>query len=74
MNLTLDDIKNEWLARDRQLETSLRMNTLLLRETLLDKHSTRVGRATTGSLFQILFKCSKPKFYSISLAKKKKAF
>ena len=55
MNLTLDDLKNEWLARDRQLESSLRMNTLLLREALLEKHSTRVGRATTGSLFQILF-------------------
>ena len=54
MNLTLDDLKNEWLARDRQLETSLRMNTLLLREALLEKHSTRVGRAAAGNLFQIL--------------------
>ena len=50
MNLTLDDLKTEWMARDRQLETQLRMNTLLLRETLLDKHS-----ATAGNVFQILF-------------------
>ena len=55
MNLTLDDLKNEWLARDRQLETSLRMNTILLRETMLEKHSARVGRAATGGVLQILF-------------------
>lgn len=55
MNLTLDDLKTEWMARDRQLETSLRMNTLMLRETLLDKHSAKLGNATTGNVFQILF-------------------
>lgn len=54
MNLTLDDLKTEWLARDRQLDASLRMNTLLLRETLLEKHSANVSRAG-GNLFQILF-------------------
>ncbi len=55
MNLTLDDLKTEWMARDRQLETQLRMNTLMLRETLLDKHSAKLGSATTGNVFQILF-------------------
>ncbi len=55
MNLTLDDLKTEWMARDRQLETQLRMNTLMLRETLLDKHSATLGSATTGNVFQILF-------------------
>ncbi len=55
MNLTLDDLKTEWMARDRQLETQLRMNTLLLRETLLDKHSANLGSATVGNVFQILF-------------------
>ena len=55
MNLTLDDLKNEWLARDHQLETSLRMNTLLLREALLEKHGGSQGQAGTGNLFQILF-------------------
>ena len=55
MNLTLDDLKTEWMARDRQLETQLRMNTLLLRETLLERHGTNLGRATTGNVFQILF-------------------
>ena len=55
MNQTLDDFKNEWLARDRQLESSLRMNTLLLREALLEKHGTSVYRASAGNLFQILF-------------------
>ena len=55
MNLTLDDLKTEWMARDRQLETQLRMNTLLLREALLEKHSAHLGRATAGNVFQILF-------------------
>lgn len=55
MNLTLDDLKNEWLARDRQLETSLRMNTMLLHEAMLEKHSRSQGGAATGNLFQILF-------------------
>ena len=55
MNLTLDDLKNEWLARDRQLETSLRMNTLLLREALLEKHGGSQGGAGACNLFQILF-------------------
>ena len=55
MNLTLDDLKTEWMARDRQLESQLRMNTLLLRETLLDKHSANLGSATAGNVFQILF-------------------
>lgn len=55
MNLTLDDLKTEWMARDRQLDSQLRMNTLLLRETLLEKHSANLGRATAGSWFQILF-------------------
>ena len=55
MNLTLDDLKTEWMARDRQLETGLRMNTTLLRETLLEKHSVHFGCATAGNLFQILF-------------------
>ena len=54
MNLTLDDLKTEWMARDRQLETQLRMNTLLLRETLLEKHRAKLGRATAGNVFQIL--------------------
>lgn len=55
MNLTLDDLKTEWMARDRQLESQLRMNTLILRETLLDKHSAKLGSAATGNVFQILF-------------------
>ena len=55
MNLTLDNIKTEWMARDRQLETQLRMNTLMLRETLVDKNSAKLGSATTGNVFQILF-------------------
>ncbi|MEP7157391.1 MAG: hypothetical protein ABI905_16545 [Betaproteobacteria bacterium] len=55
MNLTLDDLKTEWLARDRQLESSLRMNTLLLRETLLEKHGARMGRVRAGDVSQILF-------------------
>jgi hypothetical protein len=55
MNLTLDDLKTEWMARDRQLETELRMNTLLLRETLLQKHSAALGNATGGNVVQILF-------------------
>lgn len=55
MNLTLDDLKTEWMARDRQLETRLRMNTMLLRETLLEKHSANLGSATAGNVFQILF-------------------
>ena len=55
MNLTLDDLKTEWMARDRQLETQLRMNTLMLRETLLDKHGAKLGSATRGNVFQILF-------------------
>lgn len=53
MNLTLDDLKTEWMARDRQLENQLRMNTLMLRDTLLDKHSTNLGSATRGNVFQI---------------------
>jgi len=55
MTLTLDDLKTEWMARDRQLETQLRMNTLMLRETLLEKHSANLGNATSGNVFQILF-------------------
>lgn len=55
MNLTLDDLKIEWMARDRQLETGLRMNTMLLRETLLEKHSANLGSASAGNVFQILF-------------------
>ena len=55
MNLTLDDLKTEWMARDRQLETQLRTNTFLLRETLLDRHSANLGSATAGNVFQILF-------------------
>ena len=55
MNLTLDDLKSEWLARDRQLETSLRMNTMLLREALLEKLGAKLGRASAGNVFQILF-------------------
>ena len=55
MNLTLDDLKTEWMARDRQLETQMRMNTLLLRETLLEKQRANFGSATTGNAFQILF-------------------
>ena len=55
MNFTLDDLKTEWMARDRQLESQLRVNTLLLRETLLQKHSFDLGRATAGNMGQILF-------------------
>ena len=55
MNLTLDDLKIEWMARDRQLETGLRMNTMLLRETLLEKHSANLGSDSAGNVFQILF-------------------
>ena len=55
MNLTLDDLKTEWMARDGQLETQLRMNTLLLRDTLLQKHSGKLGRPTAGNVLQILF-------------------
>jgi len=55
MNITLDDLKTEWMARDRQLESQLRMNTLMLRETLLEKHSAKLGSATLGNVFQILF-------------------
>ena len=55
MNLTLDDLKTEWLARDRQLDSQLRMNTLLLREALLERHSARLGRTTAGSWLPILF-------------------
>ncbi len=55
MNITLDDLKTEWMARDRQLETQLRMNTLMLRDTLLEKHSAKLGSATRGNVFQILF-------------------
>ena len=55
MNLTLDDLKTEWMARDRQLETGLRMNTMLLRETLLENHSANLGSASAGNVFQILF-------------------
>ena len=55
MNMTLDDLKNEWIARDRQMEANLSLNTLLLRETLLEKHNAKLGRATSGNLFEILF-------------------
>lgn len=55
MNLTLDDLKTEWMARDRQWETQLRMNTLMLRDTILEKHSAHLGRATSGNVLQILF-------------------
>ncbi|MBL8522934.1 MAG: hypothetical protein JNN20_04535 [Betaproteobacteria bacterium] len=55
MNLTLDDLKNEWMARDRKLEASLRMNTLMLRETLLEKHSAKLGSGIAGNVFHILF-------------------
>ena len=55
MNLTLDELKIEWMARDRQLETGLRMNTALLRETLLEKHNVHLGCASAGNVFQILF-------------------
>ncbi len=55
MNLTLDELQTEWMARDRLLETQLRMNTLMLRENLLDKHSAKLGSATAGNVFQILF-------------------
>lgn len=33
MNLTIDDLKNEWNARDRMLDESIRFNTWLLRES-----------------------------------------
>lgn len=55
MNLTLDDLKTEWMGRDRLLQASLRMNTLMLRETILEKHSAKLGGATAGKVFQILF-------------------
>ena len=55
MNLTLDDLKNEWMARDRQLESSLRMNTILLRDSMLEKHVAHMGGSSVGNLFQILF-------------------
>ena len=55
MNLTLDDLNTEWMARDRQLETLLRMNTMLLHDTLLQRHSANLGRPTAGNVLQILF-------------------
>ena len=55
MNITLDDLKTEWMARDRQLETQLRMNTMMLRDTLLEKHSATLGSATRGNVLPILF-------------------
>lgn len=55
MNLTLDDLKNEWVARDRKLEESLRVSTWLLRESFLEKHRANIGRAGRGGLFAILF-------------------
>ena len=55
MNITLDDLKTEWMARDRQLETQLCMNAMMLRDTLLEKHSTTLGSAMRGNVFPILF-------------------
>lgn len=53
--LSLDEMKTEWMARDRQLEATVRMNTLLLRETLLDKHGAALRRGGAGNVLQILF-------------------
>ena len=55
MNVTLDDLRTEWMARDRQMEANLHMNTLLLRETLLEKHGANLKRTGGGNVFQILF-------------------
>lgn len=49
----IEELRNEWLARDAKLEASLRLNTLLLKDAWLEKHRGRIVKSGFG-LGQIL--------------------
>ena len=55
MEMTLDQLKTEWAARDRLLQVSIRLHGRLLRESFVDKHRTRMERLAAGGNFELLF-------------------
>jgi hypothetical protein len=42
--MNLEDMKNDWQARDRQLQQSIQLNTRWLRESFIDRRSASVRR------------------------------
>lgn len=52
--MELDDFKQRWEEQDRKLDTSLRLNTRLLRESVLGKTETALRRLSRLLWFEIL--------------------
>jgi hypothetical protein len=50
--MTLQDLKDEWESRDRQLAEAIRLNAALLRETYLDKQRAEVMKRSPFGKFQ----------------------
>ena len=55
MEMTLDQLRAEWAARDRQLQDSMRLHGLLLRESFLDRHRSEIERLSLRGNFEFVF-------------------